>query len=91
MKLHARNNWWDEISEISVMCLLGDKQLTKTVTISSRRGLYFVTKQFNEKLPFGVKGSQDRCQDNYYQIRVKPPVFCVGYNNDRKREYVCAM
>ena len=35
------------------LCLLGDKQLTKTVTVSSRRGLYFVTKQFNEKLPFG--------------------------------------
>ena len=46
-----------------------------------------LTKNFHS----GVKGSQDRCQDNYYQIRVKPPIFCVGYNNDRKREYVCAM
>ena len=39
----------------------------------------------------GVKGSQDRCQDKYNQIWVKPPVFCVGYSNDRKREYVFAM
>ena len=72
------------------MCLLGDKQLIKTAIVSNRRGLYFVTiltKNFHS----GVKGSQDRCQNKYNQIWVKQPLFSVEYNNDRKREYVCAM
>ena len=38
-----------------------------------------------------MKGSQDRCQDKYNKIWVKSPVFCVGYSNDWKLEYVCAM
>ena len=72
------------------MCLLGDKQLIKTaivvggVCILSQKSL---TKNFHS----GVKGSQDRCQDKYNRIWVKPPLFCVGYNNNRKREYVFAM
>ena len=46
-----------------------------------------LTKNFHS----GVKGSQDRCQNKYNQIWVKLPLSCFGYNNDRKREYVCAM
>ena len=73
------------------MYLLGDKLLIKTAIVTVGGVCTLSQNSLTKNFHSGVKRSQDRCQDKYNQIWVKPPFFFVGYNNDRKREFVCAM